>query len=69
MNHKIKFEILDEDENTIIKDSTFVEPENITSAEDTFYRILRHYDTQLKNEEKKEELIDLEIKDIKEENV
>lgn len=76
MNYRIRFEITNEDEETLIQDNTFVEIDNITSAEDTFYRLLRNFEKKLKKEKLIEEeaeqdlldeVVDKQIKEIKEE--
>jgi len=52
MNYKIKLEIVNEDtDEVIIQDNTFVSLDNITSAEDSFYRLLRNFEKQLKKEQ------------------
>lgn len=76
MNYKINLEITNEDEEVLISDSTFVSTEDITSAEDSFYRLLRNFEKQLKKEkliaeeaeqDLLDEVVDKEIKEIKEE--
>ena len=44
---------MDEDDNIVIKDSTFLLKDNMeTSAEDHFYGVLRNFETHLKEEER-----------------
>ena len=67
MSYRIKFEVIDEDMDSLaISDSTFIEPENITSAEDIFYRLTRNLKIY---EDVKQRKLDEEIKEIKEEEI
>ena len=65
MEYKIEFKITNDLDEVCLTDSTFLTTDNISSAEDSFYRILRHFETYLKALQIKEEEIDQEIKRLK----